>query len=80
MMPSIQDDFPPWNEPLHPPRDEGCKHNGFGDPALHASNGSQPTPSPHFSLKDHMACANLLCTKWQDAMDANFARLDASVE
>jgi hypothetical protein len=29
-----------------PPRDEGCRHNGFGDPALHASNGSPPNPSP----------------------------------
>jgi hypothetical protein len=26
--------------------DEGCKHNGFGDPALYTSNGSPPTPSP----------------------------------
>ena len=25
---------------------EGCKHNGFGDPALYTSNGSPPTPSP----------------------------------
>jgi hypothetical protein len=26
--------------------DEGCKHNGFGHPALYTSNGSPPTPSP----------------------------------
>ena len=36
--------FPQERAP--PPRNEGCKHNGFGDPALHASNGSLPTPSP----------------------------------
>jgi hypothetical protein len=29
-----------------PPRDEGCKHNGFGDSALLPSKGSPPTPSP----------------------------------
>jgi hypothetical protein len=73
-----------WLFPLEqappPPRNEGCKHNGFGDPALHTSNGSQSTPSPPFSLKDCTARANLLRAKWQDAMNANFARLDASVE
>ena len=36
--------FPQERAP--PPRDEGCKNNGFGDPAHHASNGSPPTPSP----------------------------------
>jgi hypothetical protein len=36
--------FPQEQAP--PPRDESCKQNGFGDPALHASNGSPPTPSP----------------------------------
>lgn len=38
-----------WLFPLErapPPRDEGCKHNGLGDPAPQASNGSPPTPSP----------------------------------
>ena len=38
-----------WMFPLErapPPRDEGCRHNGFGDPALNASNGSPPNPSP----------------------------------
>ena len=38
-----------WMFPLErapPPRDEGCKKSGFGDPALHASNGSPPNPSP----------------------------------
>jgi hypothetical protein len=73
-----------WLFPLErappPPCNEGCKHNCFSDPALHVSNGSQPTPSPPFSLKDCTARANLLRTGWQDAMDANFARLDASVE
>ena len=39
--------FPQERAP--PPRNEGCKH-GFGDPALHASNGSPPTPSPPSSL------------------------------
>ena len=28
------------------PRDEGCKQNGFGDPAPQPSNGSPPIPSP----------------------------------
>ncbi len=73
-----------WLFPLEqgpsPPRDEGCKHNGFGDPALHASNCSQPTPSPPFSLKDCTAHADLHHARWQDAIDADFARLDASVE
>jgi hypothetical protein len=36
--------FPQERAPS-PPRDEGCKHNGFGDPALLPSNGSPP-PSP----------------------------------
>ena len=40
----------PWLFPQErapsPPRDEGCKQNGFGDPAPHTSNGSPPTPSP----------------------------------
>jgi hypothetical protein len=36
--------FPQERAP--PPRDEGCKKNGFGDPAPHTSNGSPPTPSP----------------------------------
>jgi len=36
--------FPQERAP--PPRDEGCKQNGFGNPAPHASNGSPPTPSP----------------------------------
>jgi hypothetical protein len=36
--------FPQERAP--PPRDEGCKQNGFGDPAPHTSNGSPPTPSP----------------------------------
>jgi len=35
--------FPQERAPI--PRDEGCKQNGFGDPAPHASNGSPPTPS-----------------------------------
>jgi hypothetical protein len=35
--------FPQERAP--PPRNEGCKH-GFGNPALHASTGSLPTPSP----------------------------------
>ena len=33
-----------------PPRDKGCKHNGFGDPAPLSSNCSQPNPSPPFSF------------------------------
>ena len=36
--------FPQERAP--PPRDEGCKQNGFGDPAPHTSNGSLPTLSP----------------------------------
>ena len=36
--------FPQERAP--PPRDEGCKQNGYGDPAPHTSNGSPPTPSP----------------------------------
>jgi hypothetical protein len=36
--------FPQERAP--PPHDEGCKQNGFGDPAPHTSNGSPPTPSP----------------------------------
>ena len=36
--------FPQERAP--PPHDEGCKQNGFGDPAPHLSNGSPPTPSP----------------------------------
>jgi hypothetical protein len=36
--------FPQERAP--PPRDEGCKQNGFGDPAPHSSNGFPPTPSP----------------------------------
>jgi hypothetical protein len=36
--------FPQERAP--PPRDEGCKQNGFGDPAPQASNGSPPIPSP----------------------------------
>ena len=36
--------FPQERAP--PPHDEGCKQNGFGDPAPHTSNGSLPTPSP----------------------------------
>ena len=36
--------FPQERAP--PPRDEGCTQNGFGDPALHASKDSPPTPSP----------------------------------
>ena len=42
-------DIARWLFPLErapPPRDEGCKHNGLGDPAPQASNGSPPTPSP----------------------------------
>ncbi len=34
--------FPQERAPS-PPRDEGCEHNGFGDPALLSSNGPQPT-------------------------------------
>ena len=37
--------FPQERAPS-PPRDEGCKQIGFGDPALLPSNGSPPTPSP----------------------------------
>jgi hypothetical protein len=37
--------FPQERAPS-PPRDEGCKQNGFGDPAPQLSNGSPPTPSP----------------------------------
>jgi len=36
--------FPQERAP--PPREEGCKQNGFGDPAPQVSNGSPPTPSP----------------------------------
>ena len=36
----------PQEQAPSPPRDKGCKHNGFGDPALPPSNGSPPTPSP----------------------------------
>jgi hypothetical protein len=36
--------FPQERAP--PPRDEGCKQNGFGDPAPHTSNRFPPTPSP----------------------------------
>ena len=36
--------FPQERAP--PPRDKGCKQNGFGDPAPHTNNGSPPTPSP----------------------------------
>jgi hypothetical protein len=43
-MSTMLDGFSQERSP--PPRKEGCKHNGFGDPALHASNGSPPTPSP----------------------------------
>jgi hypothetical protein len=45
---------PQWLFPLErapqPPRDKGCKHNGFADPALPSSNGSSPTPSPPISM------------------------------
>ncbi len=44
---TVNDDrwlFPQERAPL--PRDEGCKQNGFGDPAPLSSNGSPPTPSP----------------------------------
>jgi hypothetical protein len=41
--------FPQERAPS-PPRDEGCKHNGFVDPALSSSNGSPPTPSPPMSM------------------------------
>ena len=41
--------FPQERAPS-PPCDEGCKHNGSGDPALLLSNGPQPTPSPPFSF------------------------------
>jgi len=37
--------FPQERAPS-PPRDEGCKHNGFGDPALLPGNGSPPPSSP----------------------------------
>ena len=41
---------PRWLFPLEqahqPPRNKGCEHNGFVDPALPSSNGSLPTPSP----------------------------------
>ena len=36
----------PQEQAPSPPRDEGCKQNGFGDPAPQSSNGSPPTPSP----------------------------------
>ena len=36
--------FPQERAP--PPRDEGCKKNSYGDPALQPSNGSPPTPRP----------------------------------
>ena len=35
----------PGTSPFSSPQ-QGCKHNGSGDPAVHASNGSPPTPSP----------------------------------
>jgi hypothetical protein len=41
--------FPQERAPS-PPRNKSCKYNGFGDPALLSSNGSQPTPSPPFSF------------------------------
>ena len=41
--------FPQERAPS-PPRDEGCEHNGFGDPALLSSNGPQSNPSPPFSF------------------------------
>jgi len=41
--------FPKERTPS-PPRDEGCEHNGFVDPALPSSNGSPPTPSPPMSM------------------------------
>ena len=34
------------HERAPPPRDEGCKQHGFGDPAHHTSNCSPPNPSP----------------------------------
>ena len=40
----------PQEQAPSPPREEGCKHNGFGDPALLSSNGPQPIPSPPFSF------------------------------
>ena len=46
-------DDAPWlfpQERAPPPRNKGCKHNGFGDPALHASNGSPSTRSPPSKL------------------------------
>jgi hypothetical protein len=48
--------FPLERAPPLPPN-EGCKHNGFGDPTLRASNVSQPTPNPPFSLNDCTAHA-----------------------
>ena len=40
--------FPQERAPT--PRNEGCKHSGFVDPALPSSNGSPPTPSPPMSM------------------------------
>ena len=36
----------PQEQAPSPPHDEGCTHDGFGNPALHASNSSPPAPSP----------------------------------
>jgi hypothetical protein len=40
----------PQKQAPSPPHNEGCKHNGFGHPALLSSNGSQPNLSPPFSF------------------------------
>ena len=65
--------------------------HGACDGQDHATGGIVPTetswdpsgvtstavssPSPPFSLNDRTTQANLLCAKWQDAMDADFATL-----
>ena len=66
--------FPQERAP--PPRDEGCKQHGFGDPALLPSNGSPPTPSPP-SSRPHPHARQLLSppsSRWGGSRPLMLAR------
>ena len=76
--------FPQERAPS-PPRNEGCKHNGFVDPALLLSNGPHPTPNPPFSFnvdtKTMMDELQELVTAYAaDTVAANATEIDASAK
>ena len=67
--------FPQERAPS-PPCNEGCKHNGLGNPALLSSNGSKPTPSPTFSFN---VDTKTMMDELRELVAATVKKIDATV-